>query len=397
MHAKEHFRQILAPTPFHERLAPLALTREWTRWGGYASPNAYIDAGQEYFQLRTQATLYDLSPMTKYRIEGPDAERYLNYLVTRDVSKQKPGRVLYVVWCNDEGQVLDDGTLFRFSPRHFRLCCAEFHLPWLQDAAEGFNVTVSDETEQVAALSLQGPCSFAVLEALGLTGVEKLKLFDLGSFPFQGGEITVSRTGFTGDLGYEIWCDPAQALPLFDALMAAGKHWNLRPMGSKALNMARIEAGFLMPKIDFLPADLALRRNRGRSPFELGLDWLVDLNKGPFNGRTALLEEKKHGSRYCLVGLELIGNKTQEGALIYFDQKEEVGHLTSAMWSPTTKRNIAIASLRRPYGDTIKDNLWVEVYVLKELKWDKLMTRGLVVPRLFYDPPRKKLTPPPRF
>jgi aminomethyltransferase len=392
-YGREHWHVTLKESPFHARLAPLNLRQNWIGWAGYLSANAYYDASIEYFALRNQATLYDLSPMIKYEIKGPDAERFLNRLVTRDVRKQKPGRVSYSVWCDDAGHVLDDGTIFRFGPEEFRLCCQERHLPWFLDSAQGFDVTLREVTDEIAGLALQGPCSAAILRRLGLAEVERLKPFDLARTTLDGFALELSRTGFTGDLGYELWVAPEQALALWDRLMAAGAVYGLRPMGSDALNMARIEGGFIMPKVDFVPAAHALRE-RGRSPFELAQERQVDFAKGPFNGRRALLAEQARGARYILVPVELEGHHIVQGSLAYYKEKKEIGFLTSAIWSPTVKRAIAYASLRRPYGDTIKDDLWVEVYVQKELKWDKVMARATVVPRPFFDPPRRKVTPP---
>ena len=392
-YGREHWHVTLKESPFHARLAPLNLRQNWIGWAGYLSANAYYDASIEYFALRNQATLYDLSPMIKYEIKGPGAEAFLNRLVTRDVRKQKPGRVSYSVWCDDAGHVLDDGTIFRFGPEEFRLCCQERHLPWFLDSAQGFDVTLREVTDEIAGLALQGPCSAAILRRLGLAEVERLKPFDLARTTLEGFALELSRTGFTGDLGYELWVAPEQALALWDRLMAAGAVYGLRPMGSDALNMARIEGGFIMPKVDFVPAAHALRE-RGRSPFELAQDRQVDFAKGPFNGRRALLAEQARGARYILVPVELEGHHIVQGSLAYYKEKKEIGFLTSAIWSPTVKRAIAYASLRRPYGDTIKDDLWVEVYVQKELKWDKVMARATVVPRPFFDPPRRKVTPP---
>ena len=203
--AQAHFRTLRLASPFQPRLDALTKTEEWYNWAGYRAPNSLWDEELEYFAIRSQAALFDISPMVKYRIEGPDAEAFLNRVTLRDVAKLKPGRVHYTAWCDDEGHVLDDGTLFRLAETRFRLCCQERHLPWLLDSAVGFDVAVAEETEAVAGLALQGPTSFAVLRAAGFAGVERLKLFDLAEFPHEGGTVTISRTGFTGDLGYELF------------------------------------------------------------------------------------------------------------------------------------------------------------------------------------------------
>ncbi len=387
----------VVPTPFHSRTVAACKTNLWTRWAGYTTVDVYDSVELEYFAIRNTATLYDLSPMTKYRIGGPDAERYLNRLVPRDLSKLTPGRVTYAAWCDDAGHVLDDGTIFRLGVQDYRLCSQERHLPWLSDCAIGFDVTIEDETEAVAGLALQGPTSCAVLKRLGLDGIERLRPFHVADFDVAGSRLTVSRTGFTGDLGYELWIAPNQAETLWDRLMDAGQLLGLRPIGSRALDLARIEAGFIQANADFVAAEQALRGTRGRSPFELGLGWMVDFDKGHFNGRRALLAEKQRGSRTCLVGLDIEGNKPAGGSLVYHRKRNSAGHITSAMWSPTCKRNIALASLTTPYGTEITDDLWVEIYVLKELKWDKVMARCKIVERPFYNPPRRWATPAPDF
>jgi len=306
--AKTIYETRLLKSPFHPRIEPLNEANEWTRWAGYSTADCFNDLTTEYFAIRHVATLFDISPMVKYRIAGVDAERFMNRLLTRDIRKLRPGWVAYAVWCNDNGMTLDDGTVFRFSETEFRLCAQEHHLAWLQDSADGYQVKIEDVSEAVAALALQGPLSCAVLKVLGLAGIADLKPFAMAEFDFAGVSLTVSRTGFTGDLGYELWIDPAKALDLWDALMVAGEIHRLIPIGSQALNLARIEAGFIQTNTDFMAADHAVRADRPRSPFELGLDWLVDFDKGHFIGRRALLREKQNGSRYRLVGLDIDEN-----------------------------------------------------------------------------------------
>ena len=390
------YREVVLKTPFHERTAPLNVVNEWQRWSGYTTAAEFRNAEFEYFAIRNTATLYDISPMTKYRIRGAGAERFLQRLQTRDLGRLRPGRVMFTVWCDDAGRVLDDGTLFRFAADDFRLCTQDRHLPWLLDAASGFEVEVRDESEAVAALSLQGPTSCAVLQRLGWTGIEKLKPFELTERRLKRVPVTVSRTGFTGDLGYELWVRPARALALWDGLMEAGAELGLMPIGSRALDLARIEAGFLQPHVDYIPAHLCERENRGRSPFELGLDWLVEFGKGHFNGRRALLAERQRGSRVRVVGLEVEGNKPARDALLYFERRTEAGAVTSAMWSPSAKRNIAIATVQSQYLRS-DGELQAEIYTRRELEWRRTMARCRVVPRPFYATPRRLATPAGRF
>lgn len=390
-----HWRQPLLPTPFHPRTSEANRLNAWGAWGGYTTALAYEDEAMEYTAIRNQASLYDLSPMVKYRITGREAAAFLNRLTLRNAASLAVGAVHYTAWCDDAGHILDDGTLFRHAPDDFLLCCQERHLPWLLDSATGYDVQIGEITEAVAALSLQGPTSAAVLRAAGVAAVETLRPFRLTRTTLAGIPLTVSRTGFTGDLGYELWTTPDRALDLWDALMAAGAPQGLRPIGTNALNLARIEAGFLIAGMDFVPADIAVRADRARSPFELGLDWMIDWDKGHFTGRRALLAERARGSIWTLAGLDIEGNVPADHALVYHDRKREVGHITAAAWSPATKRNVALAHLRRPFHTG--DRLWVEVYALRELQYAKLMLRARVTPRPFFAPARRRATPPADF
>jgi aminomethyltransferase len=393
-----HYLQPLLPTPFHERARALAQGDSFIQWAGYSTVDVFTTAEQEYFAIRNAASLYDLTPMVKYRIAGPGAERFLNRLATRNIAKLKEGRVAYTVWCNDAGHVIDDGTIFRLGAEEFRLCSQERQLDWLLDSAIGFDVEIAEVTEQIAALALQGPTSYAVLREFCAQGVERLKPFELGNFTVDGLRLMISRTGFTGDLGYELWMSPADALPVWDRLMAAGKSRGIRAIGSQALNMARIEAGFIMPNVDFVSSEHTIRTGRDRSPLELGLDWLVDFNKGHFNGRRALVAEKQRGPKRRLVGLDIQGNKPAHNALIYADHtgKTEIGSVTSAVWSPTCKRNIALALIDAPHfamGHTV----WAEIYLNRELVWERRMARAQVAEKPFFAPERRRATPPADF
>jgi aminomethyltransferase len=349
----------------------------------------------EYTAIRNAASVYDLCPMVKYRIKGPDAAAYLNRLTVRNAGKLSVGGVHYTIWCDDDGKIIDDGTLFRLAGDEYRICCQERHLPWLLDSAVGFDVEVAEVTEEIAALSLQGPCTAAVLQAAGFD-VSGLKPFRMASFPFDGGTLTISRTGFTGDLGYELWTTPSHALALWDHLFEAGHLFGIRPIGSNALNTARIEAGFIITNLDFVPSHQAVREDRVRSPFEMGLEWLIDWDKGHFTGRRALIAERDGGtSKWALVGLDIAGNVSAQGSLLYHDKKQEAGFITAAAWSPTLKRNIALAQVERRHMKV--ENLWVEIYALRELQYVKLMLPVKLAERPFFFPDRRRATPPGRF
>ncbi len=390
-----HYRKPLLETPFHDRARALSQNDSYVPWAGYTTVDVFTSAEQEYFAIRNASTLYDLTPMVKYRVAGTDAERYLNRLVTRDVRKLKVGRVSYVVWCNDDGHIIDDGTLFRLGANDFRLCTAERQLDWLLDSAIGFDVVVEEVTEQIAALSMQGPTSCYILKRLGLAGIETLKPFELREFQAGGRPLMVSRTGFTGDLGYELWMRPEDAVGLWDELMAVGQSRGLRAIGSQALNMARIEAGFLMPNIDFVSAEHTVRIGRDRTPLELGLGWLVEFDKPHYTGRRALLEQQRRGLTRLLVGIDVEGNKPAHNALLYSDRagNHEVGSVTSALWSPTCKRNLALAIINAPHHAT-GSTVWADIYLNRELVWERRMVAARVVERPFFAPERRRLTPP---
>ncbi len=383
-------------TPFYSRLEKLDFLNQWHEWKGYSSADALYCSETEYFAIRNATAVFDLTPMTKYRISGADSLDYLNRLVTRDMTKIKPGRVAYAVWCDDQGQVVDDGTIFHLREGEYRLCSQERHLSWLHDAAIGFDVTIEHETDDVAGLAVQGPTSFSTLSNMGLDGLGELKPFGLMHFDFQGAELMVSRTGFTGDLGYELWIEPAKAEALWDALFKAGELHGIRAIGTHALELARIEAGYLAPYEDFLPADETVRTGHTRSPLELGLEWLVDFKKPNFNGRRALAEEKRNGSTWQLVKLDIEGNKIAHSSYIFENakgNKAAIGFVTSATWSPVCKQNIALGSVRAPHGKP-GDNVWVEIYYQREMHWNRYMAKATIVDKPFWFPPRRSATPP---
>lgn len=385
--AREHFRAPLRRSPFHPRMEAANRRAEWAAWSGWLSVTSYGDVAMEVSAIRNAATLYDLTPMVKYRIAGPGAAAMLNRLTLRDAARLAVGQVQYTAWCDDDGKVMDDGTLFRLAHDEFRLCCQERHLPWLLDSAAGFDVAVADVTDDIAALALQGPCSAWVLRQAGFE-TDGLKPFRF----VQDGAVTLSRTGFTGDLGYELWTAPGEALALWDRLSHAGEARGIRPVGSASLNVARIEAGFLVAGADFVPAGQALREDRAMSPIELGLGWMIDWDKGHFNGRRALLAERAAGSRWALVGLDIDGNVSAEGAVVYLGKRREVGTVTSAVWSPTAKKSIALAQVAWRHRDSA--DLWVEIYALRELRYAKLMQRATPVRRSFVELARRSATPP---
>ena len=394
MNAPERHTMLLT-TPFHSRVEAMCDVNDWGNWMGYTTPNAYFDVELEYFAIRSTTGVFDLSPMNKYRITGPDAEAYLNRMVTRDVSKIRVNRVGYAVWCNDAGEVMDDGTIFRLGKDDFRLCSYQRADEWLEWCKLGFDVTISNETEDLAALAVQGPTSCTILSLLGLEDLNQLKPFGIAYYTFNGAPLMVSRTGFTGDLGYEVWIAPEHAEALWDQLFELGRDYLIKPTGSYALDIARIEAGFLQAHVDFVPAEEVVRPGRARSPLELGLEWLVDFKKPLFNGRSALLQEKAKGSRYRFALLDVEGNKPAHHSFI-LKGDQQVGTVTSAAWCPTAKSNLAYAQIEMPHG-AVGDELVAEIYYQRELHWTRLLAPCKVIDAPLFNPKRRRQTPAPPF
>ena len=384
----------LKETPFHPREAELNIRNAWSAWNGYKFAEYYYDAEYEYFCIRNTCATYDICPMQKYYVKGRDAEAMLNRMVTRDISKLPINRVTYLVWCTDEGRVVDDGTVFRLAQDEFMLTCGSPCNAWLKMSAFGFSdIVITDLSDEIAALSLQGPTSCAVLKKMGLHGIENAKPFDILHFPFHGDTLMVSRTGFTGDLGYELWISPPLALQLWDELYAAGADYGIQPFGEEATNMARLEAGFIMPDLELHEALKTIHFEHDQSPFELNLGWLVDFNKPHFNGRSALLKEKERGPKWTLTRLDIEGNKPAVEAILYNNKRcsKAIGYVTSAMWSPAVKANIGLAMIESKY---LKEEIWVEIYYQKELRQYRKMALGTVQKKPFWAPPRARATPP---
>ena len=283
-HAADPFAgERLKESHFHPRQAALNIREAWSSWNGYKFADYYYEAEYEYFCVRNTCGTYDICPMQKYMITGADAETMLNRMVTRDVSKLKENRVTYVCWCTDEGRMVDDGTIFRLGEDKFLLTCGSPSIAWLRKSAFGFkDIDIVDMSDDIAALSFQGPTTCEVLKKMGLVGIETLRPFGIQKFPFKDGELMVSRTGFTGDLGYELWIEPRLALDMWDALYAAGEDYGIQPYGEAATNMARLEAGFIMPDMEFSEALKTIHFEHDQTPFELNLGWLVDFKEHVF-------------------------------------------------------------------------------------------------------------------
>lgn len=392
-----HFRQALLRTPFHDRITAMSTSEEWMAWNTYKVARVVDKLSIEYFAVRSGCAVMDLTPMEKYRITGKGSRDFLDRLVTRDISKLRPGRVTYVIWCNDEGKVIDDGTLFQLGEDDYRLCSQHHQLDWLLMSAMGFEVHVEMETHDVAALAVQGPTSYSVLAAAGINGLDQLKPFDIADLRCGDIPVTVSRTGYTGDLGYEVWVEPADALQLWDAIFDVRGRYDVQAMGLSALEIVRIEAGFIMPGFDFNTAESTVRKDYDRSPYEVGLDWVVNLDKGHFTGRKALLAEKARPARRRLTKIVVDGNKPVGEAFIY-DRKngKQIGEIKCATWSPILKANLALADIECING-RLPSKLWARIDYQRELKWLSTWAKCHAQSKPFYNPEHRSATPPARF
>ena len=391
---------MLKTTPFHERTAALCASHAWRRWAGHIVASSYeLTHEREYHVIRAAAALFDVSPLYKYALRGPDAARLLDLLVTRKVLAAPVGQVLYTPWCDHAGKVLDDGTVARLGPDLFRMTAAEPNLRWLEDNAVGMDVAIEDVSEEIAALSLQGPASRAILQSLG---APELKYFRIAPATLRGIPVEVSRTGYTGDLGYEIWVDHRHAMPLWDALVEAGQPYGLMPAGMLALDVARIEAGLMLIDVDYVPARKAFIESQTSSPYELDLAWTVSLDKERFIGKQALAAEAQRGAQWQFVGIEIDWNSLEQlyaevglatrlpGAawrmsVPIYAAGEQAGYATSGGWSPLLKKYIALAHLRAQHA---APGTWLEMEITVEHRRKRAAAQ--VVKKPFFNPERKR-------
>ena len=386
------FTKPLLETPFHERTYEACYNNDWYRWAGYKIAREYSNTELEYTAMRNTAGVLDITPMHKYDIKGADAIKFVDKLVTRNVTEIKSGQVMYIIWCNEDGNVIDDGTVFCFNSNHLRIFCAERNLNWFSDTAIGFNVEVEDVSDTIAALAFQGPLSCKILNLLNVKDIENLKPFYFDNFDLNGCKVTISRTGFSGDLGYEIWCKNEDAINVWDSLFTFNRDYKVLPAGMNALDMVRIEAGFIQPNADFMSAEQALRPNRMRNPYELGMGWLVDLNKNYFTGKKNLINLKKQTLTKKLVGLDIQGDKPAIGSVLYDKNKKEIGIVTAGMWSPSLKSNIAFGYVDKDHMK-IGSKVFAEIYHPEELEYKKIWAECSVVKKQFFNPPRRHKVP----
>jgi aminomethyltransferase len=343
----------LKETPYTPLFAKTCPDAQWMEWAIYKAPGLCASLQEECAAVREATTLLDLSPMNKYKITGPDAATMLDHMLTRSATSMAVDRVTYVVWANKDGKIMDDGTLFRFSANEFILKCGEDQADWFAQMTKGFNVTVSNVSEEIAGLSAQGKTSYQVLKKAGFSEFSELKSFQMKKVTFSGGEVTISRTGFSGDLGYEIWSTPEQAKNVWAALMNCGM--KVVPSGLSSLDVLRVESCYIIPVLDFAVGDGA-NPDFERSSFEMDLPPIMtQLDRADFVGRDALIAEQKNGSKWKFVGVELDDCSPHDsgwlyGATLYNEKGEEIGLITSGHYSPNLKKNIGIGSVSLPNG-----------------------------------------------
>src|SRR5882672_4409909 len=351
-------------TAFHERTFKLCESLNYREWSGYYAVSSYEPHHEhEYNAIRNAAALIDISPLYKYRLTGKDATRLVDRIITRDMGKVTVGQVIYTPWCDENGKVIDDGTVSRLEENTYRWTAADPSLRWFTQNAVGMDVQIEDISETVAALALQGPTSGRLIKQLVKDAdIENLKYFRVTTGTIAGVPVEISRTGYTGDLGYEIWIATDQAVKVWDALMDAGRAFDIHPAGMLALDVARIEAGLLLIDVDFNSSKKALIEEQKYSPFEMGLGRLVSLDKNRFVGQAALIAEAKKGHAREIVGLEIDWTEVEKlyekvglppavsaiasrVAVPVFRDGAQVGKATSSTWSPTLKRMIALATI----------------------------------------------------
>jgi aminomethyltransferase len=392
---------------FHERTQPLCESLNYRDWSGYYAVSAYeTHHDHEYNAIRNACAVIDISPLYKYRVSGPDATRLVNRIITRDASKMSVGQVYYTPWCDEDGKVIDDGTVTRVAEQVYRWTAADPSLRWITENASGLDVAVEDVSEQVAALALQGPASARLLRLVAAAPIETLKYFRAASGTIAGVPVDISRTGYTGDLGYEIWMPWDAALTVWDALAQAGPDFDLHPTGMLALDVARVEAGLLLIDVDFHSSRKALIESQKYSPYELGMARLVDLDKGPFVGRRALAAEHRRGHARQIVGLEADWTAVEKlyetvglpptapaaasrVAVPVYKDGRQIGRATTTAWSTTLKKLIALATIDRPhYATGTRVDLEVTVEAVRHT------AAATVVKTPFFNPRRKTETPP---
>lgn len=390
-------------TPFHARTSALSESQNWRNWSGYFVAGSYdVMHDYEYHAIRNSAGLIDVSPLYKYEIRGRDALSLVNRVMTRDAAKCAVGQALYGCLCEDDGAVIQDGTVFRLGEDHFRFHLADPSLRWLKLNSAGMDVVIEEVSERIGALALQGPNAFKILEQVVDDDLSKLRFFRLASCRIFDMPVVVSRTGYTGDLGYEIWLGREHAERIWDVLMEKGKNFGIKPAGILALDVARLEAGFILLEVDYIGAEKALVDSQRYSPYEIGLGWTVDLKKGNFIGAAALMALNQAGPLRQIVGLEIDLDSyeylyRQAGLPPYFPlvawrsdvplykDDRQIGYATTGAWSPALKKYIALATIEKEFTQP-QTQVDLEVTIEHRRK----TADATVVKLPFFDPPRKR-------
>jgi aminomethyltransferase len=394
-------------SPLHERTFPLCESLNYREWSGYYAVSAFeAHHEHEYNAIRNCAALIDISPLFKYRVTGPDATRLVDRIITRDMRKVSVGQVIYTPWCDEWGKVIDDGTVSRLEENTYRWTAADPSLRWFTQNAVGLNVEITDISESVAALAVQGPTSGRLLKTIvAQADIENLKYFRVTKGSIAGVPVEVSRTGYTGDLGYEIWVAAEQAVQVWDALIEGGRPFDIKPAGMLALDVARIEAGLLLIDVDFNSSKKALIEAQKYSPYEMGLGRLVHLDKNRFVGQAALQEESRRGPAKQIVGLEIdwpavekifdearlppaVSPIASRVAVPVYQNGTQLGKATSTTWSPALKRMIALATLKQDFA---KPGTRVEIEMTVEAV--RYRVHATVSKTPFYNPKQKTAVP----
>ncbi len=399
------------PSPFHPKTSALCTSMRWKDWAGYFAVCSYdTHHDGEYFAFRHAAGLIDVSPLFKYEVKGPDAARFLSRVTVRDITKLKSGRVTYLCWCDDDGKVIDDGTVTKLADGHYRVTAAEPSLSWFSRFTRGMNVEITDSSRDLGTLALQGPNSRAILQSCVEADMDALKFFGIVHTKLNGIAVSVSRTGYTGDLGFEVWCASADAERVYDQLMIAGKPYAIMAAGLDAMDVTRVEAGFIMNGVDYYSAHHCLVEERKNSPYEIGLGWTVELDRPAgaqaFVGQAALRQEVAKGadaSSWQLVGLdvdwvetenlygeyglppEICSKAWREGRPVYDQAGHWIGMATSGAWSPILKKNLALAQVKAPFA---KEGTRVKFEMTVEYRRHTVTATVHKLP--FYNPPRKR-------
>ncbi|HEV3060997.1 MAG TPA: aminomethyltransferase family protein [Vicinamibacterales bacterium] len=389
-------------TAVHERTFALAESLNYREWSGYYAVSAYeAHPEHEYNAIRNASALIDVSPLFKYQVSGRDAVRLVDRVITRDARKLAVGQVYYTPWCDERGKVIDDGTVTRVGEQAFRWTAADPSLRWLTQNAVGLDVAIEDVSDRVAALALQGPTSGELLHAVADADIVGLKYFRMTRGVIAGVPVEISRTGYTGDLGYEIWMPWDRAVAVWDALMTAGRRFDIHPAGMLALDVARVEAGLLLIDVDFNGSKKALIESQKYSPLEMGLGRLVQRDKLPFVGQAPLAAEERRGPAKQVVGLDIswpaveklyervglppqVGAATSRVAVPVFRNGRQVGRATTTTWSPVLKKLIALATVSAPHhvpGAALEVEITVEAV--------RHHVPAAVVKTPFFNPPRK--------